>query len=524
MYGEVARSDGGDKPFLFSFLISLDFFMRRCYDSGVKENVMQAEATRRTLTEGPIRRNLFLFALPIFLSNLFQQLYNSADSIIVGRFLGGDALAAVSSSGNLIFLMVGFFNGTAVGAGVVIARYFGAKKYDEMRRAIHTDLAFGLVAGIFLTVAGVLLTPVLLRLMNTPEEVLPQSITYFRIYFYGSLAVVLYNISVGILQAVGDSRHPLYYLIFSALLNVVLDLLFVGGFKMGVGSAAAATVISQAVSALLCLVQLLRTKEVYRISLKKIRFHKDMIGQILRFGLPSGVQNSVIALANVVVQSNINVFGSAAMAGNGSYSRVEGFAFLPITSFSLSLTTFIGQNLGAKKFDRAKSGARFGILCSVVMAEVIGVLIFALAPYLVSLFIDRSDPEQALQVEEIIRIGTRQARTEALFYFLLAYSHCIAGICRGAGKAIVPMIIMLACWCLIRIVYISIIVRFVDDISVIFWAYPLTWGLSSAIFLIYYLKSDWVHAFERRKAAENAAPVGSEEEIVAEEAEEERPE
>ena len=485
---------------------------------------MQAEATRRTLTEGPIRRNLFLFALPIFLSNLFQQLYNSADSIIVGRFLGGDALAAVSSSGNLIFLMVGFFNGTAVGAGVVIARYFGAKKYDEMRRAIHTDLAFGLVAGIFLTVAGVLLTPVLLRLMNTPEEVLPQSITYFRIYFYGSLAVVLYNISVGILQAVGDSRHPLYYLIFSALLNVVLDLLFVGGFKMGVGAAAAATVISQAVSALLCLVQLLRTKEVYRISLKKIRFHKDMIGQILRFGLPSGVQNSVIALANVVVQSNINVFGSAAMAGNGSYSRVEGFAFLPITSFSLSLTTFIGQNLGAKKFDRAKSGARFGILCSVVMAEVIGVLIFALAPYLVSLFIDRSDPEQALQVEEIIRIGTRQARTEALFYFLLAYSHCIAGICRGAGKATVPMIIMLACWCLIRIVYISIIVRFVDDISVIFWAYPLTWGLSSAIFLIYYLKSDWVHAFERRKAAENAAPVGSEEEIVAEEAEEERPE
>ena len=180
--------------------------------------------------------------------------------------------------------------------------------------------------------------------------------------------------------------------------------------------------------------------------------------------------------------------------------------------------------MGAKKFDRAKSGARFGILCSVVMAEVIGVLIFALAPYLVSLFIDRSDPEQALQVEEIIRIGTRQARTEALFYFLLAYSHCIAGICRGAGKATVPMIIMLACWCLIRIVYISIIVRFVDDISVIFWAYPLTWGLSSAIFLIYYLKSDWVHAFERRKAAENAAPVGSEEEIVAEEAEEERPE
>lgn len=483
---------------------------------------MHSATAKITLTEGSIRKSLFFFVLPIFLSNLFQQLYNSADSIIVGRFLGGDALAAVASSGNLIFLLVGFFNGTAVGAGVIIARYFGAKKYEEMRRAIHTDLAFALAAGVFLTVAGILLTPALLRLMRTPEDVLPQSITYFRIYFFGSLAVVLYNILVGILQAVGDSRHPLYYLIFSALLNVVLDLLFVGGFRLGVGAAAAATAISQGVSALLCIVRLLRTKEVYRISLRKIRFHKDMLGQILRYGLPSGVQNSVIALANVVVQSNINVFGSAAMAGCGSYTRIEGFAFLPITSFSLALTTFIGQNLGAKKFDRARAGARFGILCSVLMAELIGGLIFLLAPYLVSLFIDRSDPEQMAQVEEIIRIGTRQARTESLFYFLLSFSHCIAGICRGAGKAGVPMCIMLACWCLIRIVYISIIVRFIHDISVIFWAYPLTWGLSSIIFLVYYLASDWVHAFERRREPAGAVNVPGEEnadvaEIVSEE-------
>lgn len=485
---------------------------------------MHSAEAKRALTEGPIKKSLFLFALPIFLSNLFQQLYNSADSIIVGRFLGGDALAAVSSSGNLIFLMVGFFNGTAVGAGVIIARYYGAKKYDEMRRAIHTDLAFALVAGVFLTVAGVLLTPALLRLMRTPENVLPQSITYFRIYFFGSVAVVLYNISVGILQAVGDSRHPLYYLIFSALLNVVLDLLFVGGFRMGVGSAAAATAISQGVSALLCIVQLLRTKDVYRISLKKIRFHKDMLGQILRYGLPSGVQNSVIALANVVVQSNINVFGSNAMAGCGSYTRVEGFAFLPITSFSLSLTTFIGQNLGAKKFDRAKAGARFGILCSVAMAELIGVLICLLAPYLVSLFIDRSNPDELTNVEEIIRIGTRQARTEALFYCLLAFSHCIAGICRGAGRAGVPMLIMLACWCLVRIVYISVVVHFVHDIAVIFWAYPLTWGLSSLIFLVYYLKSDWVHAFERRNGMAAGTDGAETEEIGAEEAGGEMPE
>ena len=217
----------------------------------------------------------------------------------------------------------------------------------------------------------------------------------------------------------GDSRHPLYYLIFSACLNVVLDLLFIGVFHMGVGSAAAATAISQAVSALLCLVQLVRTKEVYKVSLKEIRFHKDMLGQILRYGLPSGVQNSVIAIANVVVQSNINSFGDDAMAGCGSYSRVEGFAFLPITCFSMSLTTFIGQNLGAQKFDRAKAGARFGILCSVVMAEIIGAAIWLLAPYCIALFNDSP---------EVVALGARQARTEALFYCLLAFSHCIAGI------------------------------------------------------------------------------------------------
>lgn len=369
---------------------------------------MQAEAAKRALTEGPIRRSLIFFALPIFLSNLFQQLYNSADSIIVGAFLGKEALAAVSSSGNLIFLLVGFFNGTAVGAGVVIAKYFGAKQYDDMRKAIHTDLAFGIAAGIILTVLGVAMTPVILRWMGTPENVLPNSIEYFRVYFYGASAVVLYNISVGILQAVGDSRHPLYYLIFSALLNVVLDLLFIGVFKMGVGSAAAATAISQAVSAILCIAQLLRTKEVYKVSVRQIRFHKGMLGRILRFGLPSGVQNSVIAIANVVVQSNINAFGDNAMAACGSYSRIEGFAFLPITCFSMALTTFIGQNLGAKKFDRAKAGAKFGIFCSVIMAEIIGVLIWILAPYCIDLFIEGDG------AEEVIALGTRQCRTEAL--------------------------------------------------------------------------------------------------------------
>lgn len=452
------------------------------------------------LLEGSIWKGIVAFAIPLFLGNLFQQLYNTVDSLIVGNFLGSDALAAVSSSGSLIFLLVGFFNGIAVGAGVVISKYFGARDYENLKKAVHTDVAFGLVSGLLLTVIGMFLAPQILVLMGTPESVLPNSILYFRIYFAGSLAFVMYNIVMGILQAVGDSRHPLYYLIFSALLNVVLDLLFIGVFKMGVGSAAAATAISQAVSAILCIAQLLRTKEVYKVSVRQIRFHKGMLGRILRFGLPSGVQNSVIAIANVVVQSNINAFGDNAMAACGSYSRIEGFAFLPITCFSMALTTFIGQNLGAKKFDRAKAGAKFGIFCSVIMAEIIGVLIWILAPYCIDLFIEGDG------AEEVIALGTRQCRTEALFYCLLAFSHCIAGICRGAGKANIPMFIMLACWCLVRIVYISIAVHFIPSIGVIFWAYPITWGLSSVIFLFYYLRSDWVHAFERKAAKEQNEP------------------
>lgn len=440
------------------------------------------------LTEGSIWKKIIMFAIPVFWGNVFQQLYTTVDSLIVGNFIGNDALAAVSSSGNLIFLLVGFFNGIAMGAGVVIAKYFGAKDYKNLQLAIHTDIAFGFVASVVLTVLGIVFTPQILTWMGTPDSVLPNSILFFRIYFIGVTAVVMYNIAVGILQAIGDSRHPLYYLIISSIVNVVLDLLFVGVFKLGVGSAALATVISQAVSAFLCFRRLMRYDTVYKVSLRKIHFHGPMLKQIIQLGLPSGVQNSIIGFANVIVQSNINAFGVNAMAGCGAYTKIEGFAFLPITCFSMALTTFVGQNLGARKLDRVKKGAKFGIICSVTMAEIVGIIIWIGAPVLVRIFND--DPA-------VIAFGTKQARTEALFYCLLAFSHCIAGIMRGAGKAIVPMITMLCTWCLIRITYITIAVHFVPKIGVIFWAYPLTWSLSSIIFMIYYKKADWMHNFDR---------------------------
>ncbi len=441
------------------------------------------------LTEGCIWKQLIAFAFPLFLGNLFQQLYNTADSLIVGNFLGSNALAAVSSSGNLIFLMVGFFQGIAVGAGVVIARYYGAQKTEEVQKAVHTTVAFGLASGIFLTVAGTILTSRILIWMGTPADVLPESTVYFRIYFLGSLSFVMYNVFVGILQSVGDSRHPLIYLIVSSAINIVLDLLFIAVLGFGVGAAALATILSQFISAFLCLWRLTRkSPDDYRVSILRIRFDLPILHEVISNGLPAGFQNSIIALANVVVQSNINKFGKMAVAGSGAYSKIEGFGFLPITCFAMALTTFISQNLGAKQYERAKKGARFGILCSILTAELVGIIIYLTIPSLIAAF---------NRTTEVIAYGTTHARTVTLFYFLLSFSHCIAGILRGAGKAAVPMLTMLCFWCIVRVSYITVILHFIPKIQMIFWAYPLTWSLSSIVFLIYFLKADWVHGFEK---------------------------
>ena len=457
----------------------------------------QKETSARTkdMTKGNPYSLMLGFALPIFLSQVFQQLYNTADAFIVGRYLGTNALAAVTSSGTLIFLMISFFAGIAMGAGVVISRYFGAGDEKQVSRAIHTVLAFGLAAGVLLTVVGVALTPTFLVWMQTDPEVLPEAISYFRYYFLGSLALVLYNVCRSIMNALGDSRRPLYYLIFSSILNVVLDVVFLAAFRFGVWSAAVATVISQAASVVLCMIHLMRKGNVFTVEWKKIRFHKDMLREIIRNGLPSGVQNSVIAFANVIVQSQINSFGKLAMAAYGTHAKIEGFAFLPITSFNMASTTFISQNLGARQYDRAKKGARFSILSAMLLAEAIGVFCYAFAPKLIGLF--DSNPG-------VIELGVRQARTVSLFFCLLAFSHAVAAVCRGAGKAFVPMCVMLAVWCLIRITYIFIVMHLTNEIRYIYWAYPLTWGISSVIYLFYYLFCDWVHGFDKAEKKDAA--------------------
>lgn len=448
------------------------------------------------MTRGSIYKLMLRFTLPIFISQVFQQLYNTADTLIVGNYLGTEALAAVGSSGTLIFLMVSFFEGMFMGAGVLVSRCYGARDFDDVSRSVHTSIALGLISGVVLTVAGVLFTPTMLRWMNVDADVMPMAVEYFRYYFFGAIGMVMYNVLRGMMSAVGDSKHPLYYLIFSSVLNILLDILFVGYFGWGVWSAAVATVISQVLSAGLCFVRLMRGNGVLKISIRKIRIHREMLGKIVKYGLPSGVQNSVIGLANVIVQSQINTFGKVAMAAFGANAKIEGFAFLPINSFTFAITTFVSQNLGAKEHARAKKGARFGLITAMILAEIIGAIYFIFAPTFIGAF--DSSPE-------VIAFGIRQARTEALFYFLLSLSHSIAAVCRGAGRAVVPMTVMLSVWCVLRVAYIYTVMLLLGEIKYIYMAYPITWALSSVIFLIYYICSDWVHGFDHEKKSEVSA-------------------
>ena len=434
------------------------------------------------MTEGTVWKILVRFALPLFFGNLFQQLYNAVDSLVVGNFCGNEALAAVSSSGSLQHLLIGFFQGMFVGASVLISKCYGAMDDKGVDDAIHTTVLFSVGMGVILTILGVIFTPAILQWMGTPENVMPNSVTYFRIYCLGLMGMILYNTTNGIFNALGDSRHPLYYLIISSVTNVILDLLFVGVFGMGVAGAALATVLGQVLSAFLGLAHLMSGKFVVQIKLSKLRIHPRVLKNIIQTGFPSGIQNSVNAIANLVVQTNINAFGDLAMGGCGSYAKIEGFVFLPIMSMALALTTFVGQNMGANQPERIKLGLRQGMIISLTMAELFGIYVFVCAPFLIGLF--SNDPS-------VIAYGVQQARVESLFFFLLATTHTCAGALRGAGKTMIPMAVTLGAWCILRITYIEVLVRIFHNINVVFTAYPVTWTVSSIFLVLILFTQKW---------------------------------
>lgn len=445
----------------------------------MKEPVKQ----RGLMTEGVIWKEILLFSIPLLLGNLFQQLYNAVDSIVVGNYIGAQALAAVGSSAPIINLLISFFMGLSIGAGVIISRHFGARDTESLQTAIHTSLALTFTAGILMTFVGIILSPYILKWVGTPQDVMNSSILYLRIYFLGILSVMTYNMGSGILRAVGDSRNPLYFLIVSSMTNILLDLLFVVGFDMGIAGVGWATLLAQSISAVLTILLLMHTKEEYHVTLRKIRFNGYMLSEIVRLGLPSGIQSAIVSFSNVIVQSNINAFGSLAMAGCGAYTKIDGFAILPVMSYSMAMTTFTGQNMGAKKYDRVKQGAKTGILMSVITIVSITALLLVFGPNILAIF--SSDPD-------VIDYGLYMMYVLAPGYIFLAISHAFNGIIRGAGITTIPMIVMVTCWCGLRMAWILTTVPLFHDIGVVFMGWPITWVASSLWLFLYYRRGTWM--------------------------------
>ena len=434
---------------------------------------------KNLMTEGNIRRKMLGFALPILAGYFFQQLYNTVDALIVGNYLDADALAAVTSTGSYTYLMIGFVAGFATGAGIIVARHIGAGSPEETEKAAHTAVTLGLVFSVVLTLAGVLATPGILRLMGTPDTVFPRSCRYLQVYFAGSAFLIMYNMFVSILQATGESRYPLLCLAVSSLTNILLDILFISAFRMDVEGAALATVVSEALSMVLVGVKLMKSREAVRLQPRKISMDRGNLKYIIRYGFPTAMQGCVIDLSNMLIQSYINSFGRDAMAGIGASMKAEGFMFLPVTAFSMALTTFVSQNTGAKKEDRVREGARFGLLCTAGLLLGFGAAAFFLAPKLISLF--SSEPE-------IIRYGAGRTTVCAFFYCLCGFSHTASAVMRGLGKPMTPMVVMLACWCAVRVLVLFTLGQAVHEIWIIYWIYPFTWSLSTVVYLLNFRK------------------------------------
>lgn len=438
------------------------------------------------MTEGSIFKQILYFSIPLIIGNLFQQLYNTVDSIVVGNFIGDNALAAVNSSGAIVQLLISFFMGLSMGGGVTISNYFGARNREGVHKAVHTTFALSVLSGVLATIIGVVFTPAILKLVNVDPEVMADSVLYLRIYFMGILGLIVYNMCSGMLRAVGDSRHPLYFLIVSSVINVVLDILFVAVFNLGIAGVAYATLIAQFASAILSIRQLMRTDQMYKLDLKKVRFHMDILKRIIKIGLPSALQNAIVSFSNVVVQANINSFGKEAMAGAGSYMKVDGFALMPVMSFSMALTTFVGQNIGAKEFERVKKGTKIGVLMSCTTILIISMILLVFAPQVMSIF--SSNPN-------VIAVGKTMMYSVVPGYLFVAISHALAGVLRGAGLTKIPMYVMVVCWCICRVIWITVTVKLFNDIRFVFLGWPVTWVLSATVLIIYYKRSNWLEKF-----------------------------
>lgn len=430
------------------------------------------------MTQGNIWKLLITFSIPLIIGNLLQQMYNTADSIIVGNFVGSNGLAAVGSGTALINLIIAFAQGAAVGAGVVVSQYIGADRKDKIKISVHTSICISIILGLILSLLGIFASPSLLIMMKTPKVVLKSSILYLQIYCGGLIFNVIYNMATGILNAAGNSKKPLVYLAIASFTNIILDLLFIKIFKLGVMGAAIATDISQAISCVLAIGYLLKVKSDYKLYIKDLKINKETAVKIIKIGLPTAIQNMVISFSNVLVQSSVNAYGATAMAGYAAYLKIDGFNILPVLSISMAVTTFTGQNVGANRLDRVKKGMYSSLIMVLVYTVFIGAVLLIFSHQVLGLFTHSA---------QVIMYGQLAMKYFCPYYFLLGILNVLAGTVRGAGKGIPPMIILLFSMCIFRILWIKIALPFYSSIDGVFILYPISW-LVGAILMIFYTK------------------------------------
>ncbi len=435
------------------------------------------------LTEGVIWRQMLRYALPLVLTNVLQQLYNTADLMIVGRYAGDAAMASIGATGSLSFMLIGFFMGLSTGASVVVAQAFGAKDPRRLDRAVHTTYATAIASGLVLTLLGHFFTPAILRAMKTPPDIFAEALRYARIFFYGSVPLLIYNMGSGILRSVGDSRRPFVFLVISSVMNIILDLVFVKGYGLGSAGAGYATLISQIASALLVTLTLMRTHEAHRLYLKRIRFHLAELRQTFTVGVPAGIQSALISFSNVLIQAQVNLYGTAAIAGVSAANRYDAFMGVGLQAFTLTATTFTGQNIGAKQGDRLKQGARTAMFLAMGWSFVIGALLFTFGRQLLGIF---------SPVTEVIDFGFRKMRILTPLHWLFAIPMTLSGIIRGAGKSFVPMLISLFSMCGLRMLWIYGVTPFWQSIDVVFLSYPISWIFTLILTVAYYRSRRWV--------------------------------
>lgn len=435
------------------------------------------------MTQGNIWKLLITFSIPLIIGNLLQQMYNTADSIIVGNFVGSNGLAAVGSGTALINLIIAFAQGAAVGAGVVVSQYIGADKKDKIKISVHTSICISIILGLILSLLGIFASPSLLIMMKTPKVVLKSSILYLQIYCGGLIFNVIYNMATGILNAAGNSKKPLVYLAIASFTNIILDLLFIKIFKLGVMGAAIATDISQAISCILAIGYLLKVKSDYKLYIKDLKINKETAVKIIKIGLPTAIQNMVISFSNVLVQSSVNAYGATAMAGYAAYLKIDGFNILPVLSISMAVTTFTGQNVGANRLDRVKKGMYSSLIMVLVYTIFIGAVLLIFSHQVLGLFTHSA---------QVIMYGQLAMKYFCPYYFLLGILNVFAGTVRGAGKGIPPMIILLFSMCIFRILWIKIALPFYSSIDGVFILYPISWLVGAILMILYTKFGKWL--------------------------------